>query len=259
MEVKDDASLTTPVQERILELAGLAEYGVGGGITHDSRADAEYGEVLAKARVLTVRRPAFELAECQTIARTCRVFLDNCIEDHLNGELDGADAAMVKYWLTEQQCAVATREQACSAARPVDRRAIEDRRPPHDIPRRLEIGAGDPAAVGDQRPALDHAVDHRLHEGVVANVVEQGDELVAVLIPSRSEPGTYWRVDLATLICGCPDFRFRRAPRVRRGRLAGGLLQGWRPWIRPRRRRPHVGVPRLQRQRHVPKQTRITK
>jgi para-aminobenzoate synthetase/4-amino-4-deoxychorismate lyase len=42
---------------------GLAEYGVGGGITYDSRADAEYDEVLAKARVLTVRRPPFELLE----------------------------------------------------------------------------------------------------------------------------------------------------------------------------------------------------
>jgi para-aminobenzoate synthetase/4-amino-4-deoxychorismate lyase len=42
---------------------GTAEYGVGGGITHDSRAAAEYDEVLAKARVLTVRRPPFELLE----------------------------------------------------------------------------------------------------------------------------------------------------------------------------------------------------
>jgi para-aminobenzoate synthetase/4-amino-4-deoxychorismate lyase len=42
---------------------GLAEYGVGGGITHDSSAAAEYGEVLAKARVLTVRRPPFSLFE----------------------------------------------------------------------------------------------------------------------------------------------------------------------------------------------------
>jgi para-aminobenzoate synthetase / 4-amino-4-deoxychorismate lyase len=42
---------------------GLAEYGVGGGITHDSSAAAEYDEVLAKARVLTVRRPPFSLFE----------------------------------------------------------------------------------------------------------------------------------------------------------------------------------------------------
>ncbi len=42
---------------------GLAEYGVGGGITHDSSAAAEYDEVVAKARVLTVRRPPFSLFE----------------------------------------------------------------------------------------------------------------------------------------------------------------------------------------------------
>jgi len=41
----------------------VAEYGVGGGITFDSSAAGEYEEVLAKARVLTAARPAFELFE----------------------------------------------------------------------------------------------------------------------------------------------------------------------------------------------------
>ena len=40
-----------------------AEYGVGGGITYDSSAAGEYDEILAKARVLTAARPAFELFE----------------------------------------------------------------------------------------------------------------------------------------------------------------------------------------------------
>lgn len=52
---------------------------------------------------------AFELAECQTIARTSRIYSDHCIETHLGGELDPADAAMVKYWLTEKQCEVIDR------------------------------------------------------------------------------------------------------------------------------------------------------
>ncbi len=43
--------------------SGLAEYGVGGGITWDSRAGSEYEEAVAKARVLTDRRPGFELLE----------------------------------------------------------------------------------------------------------------------------------------------------------------------------------------------------
>jgi para-aminobenzoate synthetase/4-amino-4-deoxychorismate lyase len=42
---------------------GLAEYGVGGGITWDSHADSEFDEAVAKARVLTERRPRFELLE----------------------------------------------------------------------------------------------------------------------------------------------------------------------------------------------------
>ena len=40
-----------------------AEYGVGGGITHDSSASGEYEEIVAKARVLTDVRLAFELFE----------------------------------------------------------------------------------------------------------------------------------------------------------------------------------------------------
>jgi para-aminobenzoate synthetase/4-amino-4-deoxychorismate lyase len=40
-----------------------AEYGVGGGITWDSDAGSEYEEALAKSRVLTARRPGFELLE----------------------------------------------------------------------------------------------------------------------------------------------------------------------------------------------------
>lgn len=42
---------------------GAAEYGVGGGITWDSRAAGEYEEAVAKAKVLTSRRPRFELFE----------------------------------------------------------------------------------------------------------------------------------------------------------------------------------------------------
>ncbi|MEZ0339268.1 acyl-CoA dehydrogenase family protein [Mycobacterium sp. pV006] len=52
---------------------------------------------------------AFELAECATLTRTCRIFLDHCIQAHLRGELDPTEAAMAKYWLTDQQCAVIDR------------------------------------------------------------------------------------------------------------------------------------------------------
>ncbi len=51
----------------------------------------------------------FELAECATQTHVARVFLDDCIERHLAGELDAATASMAKYWCTEQQCDVVDR------------------------------------------------------------------------------------------------------------------------------------------------------
>ena len=43
--------------------SGTAEYGVGGGVTWDSSAAGEFDETVAKAKVLTARRPPFELLE----------------------------------------------------------------------------------------------------------------------------------------------------------------------------------------------------
>jgi len=42
---------------------GVAEFGVGGGITHDSTAEGEYEECLTKAKFLTEERPEFDLLE----------------------------------------------------------------------------------------------------------------------------------------------------------------------------------------------------
>jgi acyl-CoA dehydrogenase len=47
----------------------------------------------------------FTLAECATMARTGRVFLDDCLVRHAAGDLDVATAAMAKLWLTESQIA----------------------------------------------------------------------------------------------------------------------------------------------------------
>ncbi|MET7749152.1 acyl-CoA dehydrogenase family protein [Micromonospora sp. NPDC005367] len=49
------------------------------------------------------------LAECATRTRASRVFLDDCISRHAQGELDVATAAMAKYWLTDGQCEVVDR------------------------------------------------------------------------------------------------------------------------------------------------------
>lgn len=48
----------------------------------------------------------FKLAECKTEVHIGRVFIDNCIERFMAGQLDPVTAAMAKYWLTECQCRV---------------------------------------------------------------------------------------------------------------------------------------------------------
>jgi len=51
----------------------------------------------------------FELAECATIARIARVFVDDCVERHLRGDLDATTASMAKAWVTDMQVAVIDR------------------------------------------------------------------------------------------------------------------------------------------------------
>jgi len=51
----------------------------------------------------------FTLAEVSTVVHIARVFVDSCIERHLRGELDTTAAAMVKWWMTEQQVQVVDR------------------------------------------------------------------------------------------------------------------------------------------------------
>jgi para-aminobenzoate synthetase/4-amino-4-deoxychorismate lyase len=75
-------------------VSGTAEYGVGGGITWDSEAEAEYEETVAKARVLTARRPGFELLE------TMRHVLDEGVQHldlHLRRLADSADYFGFRY------------------------------------------------------------------------------------------------------------------------------------------------------------------
>lgn len=48
----------------------------------------------------------FKLAECKTRTIVARSFLDQCISEHLRGELTVERAAMSKYWLTDTQCEV---------------------------------------------------------------------------------------------------------------------------------------------------------
>ncbi|MGF6889365.1 acyl-CoA dehydrogenase [Nocardia sp. GAS34] len=51
----------------------------------------------------------FELAECATLAKVARVFLDECIRTHLSAGLDLPTSSMCKWWLTDVQCQVIDR------------------------------------------------------------------------------------------------------------------------------------------------------
>ena len=57
-------------------------------------------------QLLDLQNTRFKLAECRTETQVGRVFLDNCIERFIAGQLDAVTAAMAKYWLTECQCRV---------------------------------------------------------------------------------------------------------------------------------------------------------
>lgn len=45
----------------------------------------------------------FKLAECKSSATVARVFVNHCIERHLQGRLDATTASMAKYWITDLQ------------------------------------------------------------------------------------------------------------------------------------------------------------
>jgi len=56
--------------------------------------------------VMDFQNTQFKLAELKTEATIARVFIDNCVTQHLEGKLDQTTASMAKYWVTDLQCKV---------------------------------------------------------------------------------------------------------------------------------------------------------
>ena len=56
--------------------------------------------------ILQFQNTQFKLAECKTKAVVARAFLDECVSDHVSGNLGVEKAAMCKYWLSDTQCEV---------------------------------------------------------------------------------------------------------------------------------------------------------
>lgn len=57
-------------------------------------------------RLLDLQNTRFKLAEAKTTAHIARVFVDNCVDRLVAGELDAATASMVKWWCSQMQCDV---------------------------------------------------------------------------------------------------------------------------------------------------------
>jgi acyl-CoA dehydrogenase len=51
--------------------------------------------------IIDFQNTQFVLAECKTEATVARVFVNHCIELHLQKKLDAATASMAKYWVTD--------------------------------------------------------------------------------------------------------------------------------------------------------------
>jgi long-chain-acyl-CoA dehydrogenase len=56
-----------------------------------------------RRQLLDFQNTRFVLAERKTEATIARIFLDECIQRELRGELDAATAAMAKWWLTQKE------------------------------------------------------------------------------------------------------------------------------------------------------------
>lgn len=56
--------------------------------------------------LLEFQNTRFKLAERQTELTIGRVFIDHCIQNLLDGQLDAATASMAKWWGTQKQCEV---------------------------------------------------------------------------------------------------------------------------------------------------------
>jgi acyl-CoA dehydrogenase len=56
--------------------------------------------------LIELQNTRFKLAESKTEAHVGRVFIDNCIQRFMDGQLDPVTAAMAKYWLTSCECRI---------------------------------------------------------------------------------------------------------------------------------------------------------
>ncbi|WP_410877089.1 acyl-CoA dehydrogenase family protein [Nocardia sp. A7] len=91
-------------QERLIIAVG-AVAGMEVALAHTLRYTKER-EAFGRA-VFGFQNTKFKLAEVATEARIARVFIDDCVEKHLRGELDIPTVAMAKWWTTDKAMQIA--------------------------------------------------------------------------------------------------------------------------------------------------------
>jgi alkylation response protein AidB-like acyl-CoA dehydrogenase len=85
------------------------EYRGGGGTVAHDLVEYTKDRTAFGSPLFDMQNTRFELAECATIARIARVFVDDCVERHLRGELDATTASMAKAWVSDMQVSVIDR------------------------------------------------------------------------------------------------------------------------------------------------------
>jgi para-aminobenzoate synthetase/4-amino-4-deoxychorismate lyase len=160
------ARFNVPIRTVVLDTrTGTAEYGVGGGITWGSSAEGEYDETVAKARVLTARRPHFELYE------TLRSDADGSLR-HLDRHLRRLAASADYFGFAHDEAVVVgvlERALAAVAGRPGRVRVAVDRRgradagatPLVDAPGPVRLAVDRDVPVDPTDPMLFHKTSLR--------------------------------------------------------------------------------------------------
>ena len=57
-------------------------------------------------KIIDFQNTKFKLAELKTQLSVARIYIDECINKHLRGDLDAVQGAMAKLWTTDLQCKV---------------------------------------------------------------------------------------------------------------------------------------------------------
>jgi acyl-CoA dehydrogenase len=60
-------------------------------------------------KIIEFQNTQFELADCKTQATVAKVFVDHCLERHIEGGLDAVTASMAKQWTTDLLCTLVDR------------------------------------------------------------------------------------------------------------------------------------------------------